>query len=39
MFRNLIPALADRYRGLAPDYPGFGHVMGDRPGFRPGRSS
>jgi pimeloyl-ACP methyl ester carboxylesterase len=25
MFRNLIPALADRYRVLAPDYPGFGH--------------
>src|SRR5262245_53906453 len=25
MFRNLIPALADRYRLLAPDYPGFGH--------------
>src|SRR6516164_3811654 len=25
MFRNLIPALADRYRVLAPDCPGFGH--------------
>src|SRR5262249_5026897 len=25
MFRNLLPALADRYRTLAPDYPGFGH--------------
>jgi pimeloyl-ACP methyl ester carboxylesterase len=25
MFRNLLPALADRYRLLAPDYPGFGH--------------
>lgn len=25
MFRNLIPALADRYRVIAPDYPGFGH--------------
>ena len=25
MFRNLIPALADRYRVLAPDHPGFGH--------------
>ena len=24
MFRNLIPALADRYRLIAPDYPGFG---------------
>jgi len=23
-FRNLIPALADRYRVIAPDYPGFG---------------
>src|SRR4051812_16590777 len=25
MFRNLIPALADSYRVLAPDYPGYGH--------------
>jgi pimeloyl-ACP methyl ester carboxylesterase len=25
MFRNLIPSLADCYRVLAPDYPGFGH--------------
>jgi pimeloyl-ACP methyl ester carboxylesterase len=25
MFCNLIPALADRYRVLAPDYPRFGH--------------
>ena len=24
-YRNLIPALADRYRVIAPDYPGFGH--------------
>jgi pimeloyl-ACP methyl ester carboxylesterase len=24
MFRNLIPALADRYRVVAPDYPGYG---------------
>ncbi|WGF90582.1 alpha/beta fold hydrolase [Marinivivus vitaminiproducens] len=24
MYRNLIPALADRYRLIAPDYPGFG---------------
>ena len=24
MFRNLIPALAERYHVLAPDYPGFG---------------
>ncbi|MBL8897148.1 MAG: alpha/beta hydrolase [Planctomycetes bacterium] len=25
MFRNLIPQLADAYRVIAPDYPGFGH--------------
>jgi pimeloyl-ACP methyl ester carboxylesterase len=25
MYRNLIPALTDRYRVIAPDYPGFGH--------------
>ena len=25
MFRNLIPLLADEYRLVAPDYPGFGH--------------
>lgn len=25
MFRNLIPRLADRYRVVAPDYPGYGH--------------
>ena len=25
MFRHLIPALADRYRLVAPDYPGFGN--------------
>ncbi|MFT5730040.1 MAG: pimeloyl-ACP methyl ester carboxylesterase [Desulforhopalus sp.] len=25
MFRNLIPALADRYHIIAPDYPGFGN--------------
>lgn len=25
MFRNLIPALADKYRVIAPDYPGYGH--------------
>jgi pimeloyl-ACP methyl ester carboxylesterase len=30
MYRNLIPALADRYRVIAPDYPGFGHS--ERPG-------
>jgi pimeloyl-ACP methyl ester carboxylesterase len=24
MFRNLIPALADRFRVIAPDYPGYG---------------
>jgi pimeloyl-ACP methyl ester carboxylesterase len=34
MFRNLIPALADRYRVIAPDYPGFGHSdMPDRTKF------
>ncbi len=25
MFRNLIPALADKYRLIAPDYPGYGN--------------
>lgn len=25
MFRNLIPRLANKYRVIAPDYPGFGH--------------
>jgi pimeloyl-ACP methyl ester carboxylesterase len=25
MYRNLIPALADQYRVIAPDYPGFGY--------------
>lgn len=25
MFRDLIPALADKYHVIAPDYPGFGH--------------
>lgn len=25
MYRNLIPALADRYHVVAPDYPGFGY--------------
>lgn len=25
MFRNLIPRLADKYRVVAPDYPGYGH--------------
>jgi pimeloyl-ACP methyl ester carboxylesterase len=35
MFRNLIPALADRYRVIAPDYPGFGQSdMPDRSSFR-----
>ena len=34
MFRNLIPALADRYRVIAPDYPGFGQSgMPDRSTF------
>src|SRR6202012_1602179 len=26
MFRDLIPALSDRYRVIAPDLPGFGHT-------------
>jgi pimeloyl-ACP methyl ester carboxylesterase len=30
MYRNLIPALADRYHVIAPDYPGFGHS--EKPG-------
>ena len=25
MFRNLIPALGDKYHVVAPDYPGYGH--------------
>ena len=34
MFRNLIPQLADKYRVIAPDYPGFGHsAMPDRSKF------
>jgi pimeloyl-ACP methyl ester carboxylesterase len=34
MFRNLLPALADRYHVIAPDYPGFGHSdMPDRTKF------
>lgn len=34
MFRNLIPALSDRYRVIAPDYPGFGQSeMPDRARF------
>jgi pimeloyl-ACP methyl ester carboxylesterase len=32
MFRNLIPALADRYHVIAPDYPGFGNSSA--PGVR-----
>ena len=35
MFRNLIPALADRYRVIAPDLPGFGFSDApDRKHFR-----
>jgi pimeloyl-ACP methyl ester carboxylesterase len=35
MFRNLIPALADRYHVVAPDLPGFGFSdMPDRKDFR-----
>jgi pimeloyl-ACP methyl ester carboxylesterase len=34
MFRNLIPQLADRFRVVAPDYPGFGHsAMPSRDSF------
>jgi pimeloyl-ACP methyl ester carboxylesterase len=34
MFRNLIPALSDRYHLIAPDYPGYGQSdMPDRAGF------
>ncbi len=34
MFRNLIPALSDRYHVIAPDYPGFGQSdMPDRANF------
>jgi len=37
MFRNLIPLLADRYRIIAPDYPGFGQSdVPDRKTFRYG---
>lgn len=32
MFRHLIPALADRYRVVAPDYPGFGNSSFPDPG-------
>jgi len=35
MFRDLIPALADRYRVIAPDYPAFGQsAVPDRKTFR-----
>src|SRR5450631_2717491 len=35
MFRNLIPALADRYHVIAPDYPGYGQSdMPDRATFK-----
>lgn len=34
MYRNLIPALADKYRVIAPDYPGFGQsAVPDRSTF------
>lgn len=37
MYRNLIPALADRYHVIAPDYPGFGQsAMPDRKEFNYG---
>jgi pimeloyl-ACP methyl ester carboxylesterase len=31
MFRDLIPLLADRYRVIAPDYPGFGYSAAPAP--------
>ncbi len=31
MFRNLIPALSDTYRVIAPDYPGFGYSAQPKP--------
>ena len=35
MYRNLIPALADKYRVIAPDYPGFGQSAApDRATFK-----
>ena len=35
MYRNLIPSLADKYRVIAPDYPGFGQSGAPvRPGFK-----
>ena len=35
MYRNLIPALADKYRVIAPDYPGFGQSgMPERGAFK-----
>jgi pimeloyl-ACP methyl ester carboxylesterase len=34
MFRNLIPALADRYHVVAPDYPGFGASSMPKEGLR-----
>jgi pimeloyl-ACP methyl ester carboxylesterase len=34
-YRNLIPALADKYRVIAPDYPGFGQSAApERPGYK-----
>lgn len=32
MFRDLMPRLADRYRVIAPDYPGFGQSAAPAPG-------
>jgi pimeloyl-ACP methyl ester carboxylesterase len=31
MFRNLIPVLAERYRVVAPDLPGFGFTVSPSP--------
>lgn len=34
-YRNLIPALADKYHVIAPDYPGFGQSAApERPGYK-----
>ena len=34
MYRQLIPALADQYHVIAPDYPGFGYSAPDHDQFR-----
>jgi pimeloyl-ACP methyl ester carboxylesterase len=32
MFRDLMPLLADKYRLIAPDLPGFGHTQAPQRG-------